>query len=137
MDNLKPLINFTHSMKSQELNFEKLPNAVSVLLREVEEIKKMLISNKPRSEPNIKRLSINEAQAFFLEQGFPISKSKLYKLTSEGKIPFEKFGIRVLFKQDKLIEWIENEMNLSTKSDSKYVMTLANSARKKINKKTI
>jgi excisionase family DNA binding protein len=120
-------------MKSQELNFDKLPSAVSAILREVEEIKKMLISNKPRSETNIKRLSINEAQAFFLEQGFQISKSKLYKLTSEGKIPYDKFGIRVLFRQEKLINWIENEMNLSIKSESKNVMILADSARRKNN----
>jgi excisionase family DNA binding protein len=118
-------------MKSQELSFEKLPSAVSAILREVEEIKRMLITNKPRSEPNIKRLSINEVQTFFLEQGFPISKSKLYKLTSEGKIPHEKFGIRVLFRQDKLIDWIESEMNLSIKSNSKDIMILANSARRK------
>nr|WP_315198259.1 helix-turn-helix domain-containing protein [uncultured Flavobacterium sp.] len=122
-------------MNAKELNFENLPFAVGVLLREVEEIKRMLTSNMPRSEPNIKRLSINEAVKFMLEKGFPVSKSKLYKLTSEGKIPFEKFGMRVLFKQDKLIDWIENEMNLSTKSDTNYVMSLANSARKKICKK--
>lgn len=131
MDNLKPIINFIQSMKSQELSFDKLPNAVSTILREVEEIKRMLTNNKPRSEPDTKRLSINEAQKFMQEQGFPVSKSKLYKLTSEGKIPYDKFGIRVLFRQDKLIDWIENEMNLSTKSESKHVMILANSARRK------
>lgn len=120
-------------MKSQELNFDKLPSAVSAILREVEEIKKMLISNKPRSETNIKRLSINEAQAFFIEQGFQISKSKLYKLTSEGKIPYDKFGVRVLFRQEKLMNWIENEMNLSIKSESKHAMILADSARRKNN----
>lgn len=124
-------------MNSREFNFENLPLFVGLIFKDVEEIKRMLTSNMPRSEPDAKRLSISEAVKFFLEKGFPISKSKLYKLTSEEKIPFEKFGMRVLFKKDKLIEWIENEMNLSTKSDSKYVMTLANSARKKINKKTI
>ncbi|HEU4790074.1 MAG TPA: helix-turn-helix domain-containing protein [Flavobacterium sp.] len=124
-------------MNSREFNFENLPLFVGLIFKDVEEIKKMLTSNMPRSEPDIKRLSINEAVKFLLEKGFPVSKSKLYKLTSEGKIPFEKFGMRVLFKQDKLIDWIENEMNLSTKTDSKYVMTLANSARKKINKKNI
>lgn len=118
-------------MNSQELNFEKLPFAVGLILKEVEEIKRMLTNHKPRSEPDTKRLSINEAQKFFKEQGLPISKSKLYKLTSEGKIPYDKFGIRVLFRQDKLIGWIENEMNLSIKSESKHVMILANSARRK------
>lgn len=121
-------------MNLEELNFEKLPVAVSLILKEVEEIKRMLINNKPRSQPVTKRMSTNEAIKFIVEQGFPISKSKLYKLTSEGKIPHEKFGMRVLFKQDNLIAWISNEMNLSRKSDSEYVMILANSARKKQSK---
>lgn len=120
-------------MKSQQLSFDKLPSAISAILREVEEIKKMLINNKPRSETNIKRLSIDEAQAFFIEQGFQISKSKLYKLTSEGKIPYDKFGVRVLFRQEKLMNWIENEMNLSIKPESKHAMILADSARRKNN----
>lgn len=118
-------------MISQELNFEKLPSAVSAILREVEEIKKLLISNKPKGKLDTKRLSINDAQMFIQEQGLSISKSKLYKLTSEGKIPYDKFGIRVLFRQDNLLEWIESQINLSVKSESKNVMTLANSARRK------
>lgn len=118
-------------MISQELNFEKLPSAVSAILREVEEIKKLLISNKPRSKPDNKRLSINEAQKFLQEHGLPISKSKLYKLTSEGKIPYDKFGIRVLFREENLLEWIESQINLSMKSQSKNIMTLVNSARRK------
>lgn len=118
-------------MISQELNFEKLPSAVSAILREVEEIKKLLISNKPKGKQDTKRLSIYDAQMFIQEQGLSISKSKLYKLTSEGKIPYDKFGIRVLFRQDNLLEWIESQINLSVKSESKNVMTLANSARRK------
>jgi excisionase family DNA binding protein len=118
-------------MISQELNFEKLPSAVSAILREVEEIKKLLTSNKPRSKPDTKRLSINDAQMFIQEQGLPISKSKLYKLTSEGKIPYDKFGIRVLFREENLLEWIESQINLPVKSQSKNIMTLANSARRK------
>lgn len=121
-------------MKSQELNFEKLPSAVSAILREVEEIKKLLTNNKPRSKPEIKRLSINEAQMFIQEQGLPISKSKLYKLTSEGKIPYDKFGIRVLFLEENLLEWMESQINLSMKTESKNVMTLASSARRNNNK---
>ena len=120
-------------MNAQELNFEKLPNAVGLILREVEEIKRMLINNKPRSEPDTKRLSINEAIKFFSEQGVRISKSKIYKLTSERKIPYDKFGTRVLFRQEELIDWIENEMNLSTKSEKKQAMILADSARRKNN----
>jgi len=118
-------------MNLQELNFEKLPVAVGLILKEVEEIKRMLLHNKLSSQPETKRMSTNEAIKFIVQQGFPISKSKLYKLTSEGKIPHEKFGMRVLFKQDNLVAWIENEMNLSMKSNSEYVMILANCARKK------
>lgn len=118
-------------MKIQELNFETLPSAVGLILSEVVEIKKILINDKSTNEPAIKRLSSNDAIKFIKEQGVPFSKSKLYKLTSEKTIPHEKFGVRVLFRQDKLLDWIENEMNLSIKPDSKHIMILANSARNK------
>ena len=98
-------------MNLQELNFEKLPVAVSLILKEVEEIKRMLINNKPSSQLDTKRMSTNEAIKFIVEKGFPISKSKLYKLTSEGKIPHEKFGMRVLFKQDNLVAWMQEKNN--------------------------
>jgi excisionase family DNA binding protein len=106
--------------------FEK----IDFIVNSIEKIESKL-KVKEIIKPPPKKLSINEAVKFFLEQGFPVSKSKLYKLTSEGKIPYDKFGIRVLFRQDKLIDWIENEMNLSVKSESKHVMILANSARRK------
>lgn len=120
-------------MNSQELNFEKLPSAVSLILKEVEEIKKMMASNKTNIHLDSKRLSTNEAIKFIRDQGLPISKSKLYKLTSEGKIPHEKFGMRVLFKTDNLVNWIANQMKLSTELDSDYAIIIANSARKKSN----
>jgi excisionase family DNA binding protein len=121
-------------MNLQELNFEKLPVAVSLILKEVEEIKRMLLNSKPSAQPDTKRMSTNEAIKFIMEQGFPMSKSKLYKLTSERKIPYDKFGIRVLFRQDNILEWIESQINLSMKLESKNVMILANSARSKKNK---
>ncbi|UUF15200.1 MULTISPECIES: helix-turn-helix domain-containing protein [Flavobacterium] len=120
-------------MKNQELSFETLPSAVGLILKEMEEIKKILINDSSTNDPEIKRLSTNEAIKFIREQGFPISKSKLYKLTSEGKIPHEKFGMRVLFKKDNLVSWFANEIKSSMKLDSEYAMIIANSARKKSN----
>lgn len=118
-------------MKTKELSFETLPSAVGLILKEMEEIKKILINDSSANAPEVKRLSTNEAIKFIREQGLPISKSKLYKLTSEGKIPHEKFGMRVLFKKDSLFTWIGNEMKISIKSDSEYAMILANCARNK------
>ena len=119
------------NMKTKELSFETLPSAVGLILKEMEEIKKILINDSSANAPEVKRLSTNEAIKFIREQGLPISKSKLYKLTSEGKIPHEKFGMRVLFKKDSLFTWIGNEMKISIKSDSEYAMILANCARNK------
>lgn len=67
----------------EDLSFDKLPKAVSKLLRDVEVIKKLLINKKPREETKFKKLSTDKAINFFNNNGFTMSKSKLYKLTSQ------------------------------------------------------
>jgi len=49
-----------------------------------------------------KLLTINEAAEYLT-----LSKDYLYRLTSLRKIPFVKIGSRVMFRSDKLQEWIE------------------------------
>jgi len=121
--------------QSEELSFDKLPKAISKLLMEVEEIKKMLIIKKTRGRPNFKKLSIDKAIDFILNQGYIMSKSKLYKLISNGQIPFARFGIRIVFSEEELIGWLESQTKKSYKSNAESVKIISNSARNKINKK--
>lgn len=56
-------------------------------------------------------LSITEAVEFLQKIGYPASKRGLYQHTSEGTIPFYRYGkLKMLFKKDELKKWAENEL---------------------------
>lgn len=53
-------------------------------------------------------LTLDGAVSFLHENGFPTSKAKLYKLTSSKKIPFRKFGLRLVFSRKALLQWAQS-----------------------------
>lgn len=57
-----------------------------------------------------KYLSTENALAYLKKTGFPMSKSKLYKLTSYGRIPFHKSGNTLLFIPEELDKWCESDI---------------------------
>lgn len=50
--------------------------------------------------------------AFLKENGYPMKKGQLYKMTSdpESGIPFYKFGNKLHFKKDELLVWAESKL---------------------------
>ena len=74
--------------------------------------------------------SLVQAIAFLQDNGYQLSKSKLYKLTSLGQIPFRYFGRRLIFSRKELLEWVEGQ-TLSKGDSSETLLTLAKSARDK------
>jgi len=74
--------------------------------------------------------SLMQAIAFLKENGYELSKSKLYKLTSSGQIPFRHFGRRLIFSREELLEWVKRE-TVSRSDSSEVLLTLAKSARNK------
>ncbi|MDD4439373.1 MAG: helix-turn-helix domain-containing protein [Tissierellia bacterium] len=56
-------------------------------------------------------LSVSEAALFLQKMGYPVTKRTIYQHTSEGAIPFYRFGkLKMLFKPDELKKWAENEL---------------------------
>ncbi len=56
------------------------------------------------------RLNIEEAIKLLSDNGYPTSKGKLYQLTSKGKIPFWKYGIKLVFYREELLKWAEEQV---------------------------
>lgn len=118
------------------LNFEKLPHAIGKLISEVDEIKKMLIAGKNHQSKNVsKKLSLESAIEFLSGEGYTISKSKIYKLSSTRKIPFDKFGKRLVFDQLELINWLKCQTVSSNEIYIKSHNSVVLSASKKLNSK--
>ena len=58
-------------------------------------------------------MTFSKALVFLERQGYVMSKSKLYKLTALNKIPCKKFGNRLIFDSDELINFCENHVQYS------------------------
>lgn len=55
-------------------------------------------------------LSMPNALKVLEDNGFPTSKAKLYKMTSQEQIPFMKYGNKLVFSRKALIEWAHKQL---------------------------
>lgn len=89
-------------MLLQNLTFNNLPEAVTLLLNEVSELKKMLASHTdqtkqatPKDEPDL--ITIKEACEML-----NISRGTLYRYEKQGKINIYGIGARRLLKRSEV-----------------------------------
>ncbi|PXY02484.1 DNA-binding protein [Marinifilum breve] len=90
-------------MKEDELTFEKLPLAVAHLIKEVNELKLLIESDKKATPQERKPIGIDKASKLILK-----SRSTIYEYARKGLIPCYKTGRRLYFYEDELIAWINN-----------------------------
>jgi hypothetical protein len=77
-------------------------------------------------------MTLSGALGLLAEYGYILSKAKQYKLTASGNIPCRKFGQKLVFSREDILQWAENQ----TRPKSNYAeisLTLARSARRKSN----
>ena len=57
-------------------------------------------------------LNFKGALACLNDNGYPMKKGQLYKLTSDPNsgLPFHKFGNKLHFKKDELLAWAESQL---------------------------
>ncbi len=77
--------------------------------------------------------SFGQALAFLSENGYVISKSALYKLTALKKVPFKRFGRKIIFSRNELLEWVKS-LTTPNSNASNVLLKLAESARRKAGK---
>lgn len=97
-------------------------------------IRKVLPNNKEEKNQKVPdSCSVEQALQFLLENGYKISKSRLYKMTANRELPFKYFGRRIVFSRNELLEWVEQQTIPSSSSDET-LLVLAKNARKKSSK---
>lgn len=89
------------------------------------------LEERPQEMPE--SCSFSQALVYLAEQGYELSKSKLYKLTSLKKVPFRYFGRKIVFSRDELLQWVKTQTMPSANS-SEILLSLAKSARHKSRK---
>lgn len=89
-------------MDTNEISFENLPKAVAYLVKEIAEIK-LMIQNVQVYESKEKSIPIGIEEASRL-----IGKAKptIYALVRHRKIPCYKYGKKLYFFEEELLEWI-------------------------------
>ena len=86
-----------------EITFDKLPEAVAYLIKEVAQIKELVECD--RSPLPIKRVPIGIDEAC---QIIGKAKPTLYALVHKRMLPCYKNGKKLYFFEDELLEWISN-----------------------------
>ena len=89
----------------ENLTFEKLPEAVTMLIKEVSELKRLLIEKQeqPTTTPPEQFLTIQEA-AEFLSLAVPT----IYSKVSKGELPVMKRSKRLYFSRTELLEYLKD-----------------------------
>jgi excisionase family DNA binding protein len=60
-----------------------------------------------------------------------VSKSKLYKLTAENKVPCSRFGRKVVFSKKELLQWVDEHTFKEVSDKDKAIKELQKEANKK------
>ena len=88
----------------EKINFEDLPQAVSLLLEKVDSLEQLLKSQQSINRvASDKPMSIAEAAKFV-----NLTVPTLYGFVSKRTIPFSKLGKRLYFSEAELTTWVKS-----------------------------
>ncbi len=95
-----------------KLTFEELPNALSELIRDVDEIKNLLLllTNNEQAKQTIKPFNVDEAAQYL-----DLSKQTVYIKTSKGELPVIKLpnSKRNYYMEEDLLDYLKNNRRKS------------------------
>ena len=92
-------------MNANEITFDKLPEAVAHLIKEVTQIKEMVVCSQNQNSTPTKRVPIGVEQAC---QIIGKAKPTVYSLVRKRLLPSYKNGKKLYFFEDELLDWISN-----------------------------
>jgi excisionase family DNA binding protein len=89
----------------QVLTFDKLPEAVTMLIKEVSELKRLLIEKQeqPTNDQPEQLLTIQEAAEFL-----SLTVPTMYSKVSKGELPVMKRSKRLYFSRTELLDYLKD-----------------------------
>lgn len=97
---------------NDKVTFETLPSAVMELTEKVDLLISMFSTKIEKREEIPKYMNTETALEYLRKTGLTISKSRLYKLTASNSIPVYKEGNSLLFTQQELDKWCEENIQI-------------------------
>ncbi len=84
------------------LTFDQLPGAITMLTKEVSELKRLLIEKQETTEHPEKLLTVQQAAKFLC-----LSTATIYSKVSRGELPFMKRSKRLYFSSSELLSYLK------------------------------
>ncbi|GLB49841.1 DNA-binding protein [Neptunitalea sp. Y10] len=90
----------------QNLSFDQLPKAVTMLTKEVSELKSLLLAKKAQTEPKQTEtwFDLNDLVKYDPEKR---TKPTWYSKISRNEVPYYKRGKKVYFLKSEIDEWLK------------------------------
>jgi predicted DNA-binding transcriptional regulator AlpA len=117
-------------MENMILTPVAVPELVNLIACEVE----ARLHRVEHNEPPQDRVDFDEARIILGTKEKPVSKSQLYKLSMQNKVPVKRFGKRLVFSRKELNDWMESRTVSTSNAGDVMSDRLAKSARKKLKK---
>ena len=102
----------------ENITFEQLPQAVSILMDKVDRLADMvdtLLLKARQQEDNSKLLNVYEL-ASLLDK----APSTIYAMTSDKRIPFHKRGNKLYFFESEILQWITQGGNTGGEKEAEF-----------------
>lgn len=118
-------------MSNKELTFEKLPEAVTLLTKEVSELKRLLIEKQEQTPTSQRELLLTIDEVAEL---LHLSKLTVYSKVSRNELPgVSKRGKRLYFDSQIIIDWIKQGRKKSNAEINADAATYLKTKRKGLN----
>lgn len=91
-------------------DYNNLFEQIDKILEKTESIETLLLKyvKMPKEVP--KNMGLEQVLQFLSEEGYEISKSRMYKLTAARKIPHKVFANRLVFNSREVLLWCEQNL---------------------------
>lgn len=98
---------------NKQFSFDTMPQMLAEIYDEVMKLRSILEKQKQTKEIP-KHMCLEDAIQFLFEQGYQISKSRIYKKCASRIIPHLKFQGKLIFESKELMVWVENQLKNKT-----------------------
>lgn len=98
------------SFQEEKITFEQLPQAVSLLIGEVKELKDLLRNSNIAVEPSDRWFNLQELCEYLPDHP---AKQTVYGWIAQRSIPYHKTGKKLQFRQSEIDQWIQVSRRLT------------------------
>jgi excisionase family DNA binding protein len=97
-------------MTEKNLSFDQLPHAVTMLTKEVSDLKRLLTEKQEQTKPEAEQLLTIQQASDFLSLSVPT----IYSKVSKNELPYMKRSKRLYFSRIELLNYLKEGRKKST-----------------------